>query len=371
MVETCKLIYVVESFATGVYSVIRDVVNKLDATKFEVIVIYSLRPETPEELLDDFRAQNVRLIYVPMHSVAECAVAILRINTILRKEKPSVVHLHSSKAGIIGRLACRLARVNTIIYSPHGFSFLKQDIRRLFQKLFFFIEFCASRIQPCTILAVSKGEQEQAERLGDDTRKIDNFVNQPLLQTVSSSGCIESRDIDSIVIGTAGRIAPQKNPDLFNLLAQSFLNVSFVWIGDGACRDKLTSPNITITGYLSVAKAWSAIKGLDVYIQTSSWEGMPICILEAMALGKPVIASNIMGNREVVIHGKTGYLASTTADFLHYIKHLCDNSELREQMGVSSADYIERKHDINQAVKQYSELYLNLANGNTIHKTAG
>jgi len=95
-----------------------------------------------------------------------------------------------------------------------------------------------------------------------------------------------------------------------------------------------------------------------VYAQTSSWEGMPIAVLEAMTLGKPVVATDIIGNRNVITHGKTGFLAKNPEDFVHLIRMLIDDADLRSRIGSAAAGHVRQHHDIELAIKRYSELYL-------------
>jgi len=126
---------------------------------------------------------------------------------------------------------------------------------------------------------------------------------------------------DILTIGIVGRITYARNPKLFNDIALKFPNYNFVWIGDGELNHEITAPNIRITGWmLDHKKVLNELNNLDVYIQTSLWEGLPIAVLEAMALQKPVLATNVIGNKDVVVHNKTGFLFNSIDELNPFLK---------------------------------------------------
>jgi glycosyltransferase involved in cell wall biosynthesis len=128
-----------------------------------------------------------------------------------------------------------------------------------------------------------------------------------------------------LTIGIVGRITSARNPVLFNEIALRHSNLNFVWIGDGELQPLLNAPNIKITGwFLDREDALTALNTIDIYIQTSLWEGLPIAVLEAMAMQKPVLATNIIGNKDVVVHNETGFLFDEIAELDNYIEILKD-----------------------------------------------
>lgn len=151
-----------------------------------------------------------------------------------------------------------------------------------------------------------------------------DFKNQRFTQDVN--------DHKKFIVGTIGVLHEQKNPSGFNEIALKMPDVDFIWIGNGELANQITAPNVTITGWVSTREELlSKTSTFDVYMQVSLWEGLSIAILEAMALGKPVVASNIVGNKDSVEDGKTGYLINTTDDAVLAIRKLQDDS-LRAKM---------------------------------------
>lgn len=356
MKTRCKLMYVVESFATGVYSVVKDLVNNLPTDKFEIVLVHSLRPDTPTKYKQDFPHKHVKLVHIPMDSALNYLLSIPKLIKIIKTEQPDIIHLHSSRAGFLGRLSGKLAGSGVMFYSPHGFSFLRCDVGRLRRNLFFRLEQMASLLGG-VVIASSEGELQQAKKYSSQVVKIENFVDIIAINKIASQ--VESKAKNSPLIGTVGRITAARNPKMFDQLAQSLPDTKFTWVG--YTLDKEEEPkaaNVTITGFLSRDEAIAELVKLDVYVQTSLWEGMPIAVLEAMALGKPVVATDIIGNRDLITHGKTGFLAQNSEDFVRLIHMLINDEDLRLRIGDAAAKYIRQHHDLDLAIKSYSELYL-------------
>lgn len=349
--QKTRLLYVVESFSTGVYAIVRDIACNLDPEQFTILFLHSLRPDSPKTYEQDFKQPHISLQYVPMGSLKDYISAVSTIRKVIRTFNPEVIHLHSSKAGVLGRVAAKGVFSQTLLYSPHGFSFLRTDVHPWKQKVFLTLEILADRYKHAKIIAVSEGEREEALRVTSDTLVINNFIDTSLFNT--------SGETPENTVVTTGRIAPQKNPQLFNAIAQRMPEVAFLWVGDGPQRSELTASNITITGYVPRLDAIAHVTKSTLYLQTSLWEGMPVSILEAMAVGIPVVASDIIGNRDLIQPGVTGYLCNSSEQsaFVEHITELLSNKSLREEMGLQSRSVINQKYDIYKAIEHYALLY--------------
>lgn len=358
-----KVIYVVESFAGGVYTFLTELSSTV-ALEYEVVIIYSLRKETPKNFKEDFN-NNIRFIEVDMCrglNIHKNIKSLVQLIIILKKEKPQVIHLHSSKAGFLGRLACKINRfdMNKVFYNPHGFSFLQQNETRLKRKLFYLLESFANGLGGYTV-GCSKGEFEEALKIsekcininnGIDTSKIDEIVKENNLNTNNS------KNNTKLKIGTIGRICYARNPKLFNEIAQHFMEYYFLWIGDGELKYQLTADNIKVTGWLQRKEVINELTNIDIFISTSLWEGLPISLLEAMYLGKPVIVSNIIGNKDVVQNNINGYIANNLNEYLKIISdislnNVISNIKFKEKVRIS----ISEEYGNIQMVKKYMNLY--------------
>ena len=136
----------------------------------------------------------------------------------------------------------------------------------------------------CTIISCSKGEYLESLKLTKKATYVNNGINISNLQNlIDKVGKIQDHPF---TIFTLGRISFQKNPSLFNKIAEAMPNIKFLWIGDGELRNELTAPNIEITGWVNREDALTYSLYGDVFLLTSLWEGLPISLLEAMYIKK-------------------------------------------------------------------------------------
>jgi glycosyltransferase involved in cell wall biosynthesis len=286
--------------------------------------------------------------------------SIYHLVKIYKKEQPQIIHLHSSKAGALGRIAGFFYKKATIFYTPHGYSFLRQDISPLKRKLFYAIEKYIVKFFGGTTIACGDSELEYATKIGNSLL-VRNGTN---VNDIISQNIVSKQSSKNLIIGIIGRITYAKNPWLFNQIAKNNPNLNFIWIGDGELRDIITSPNIMITGWLERNKIFDYLNKLDIYIQTSLWEGLPIAPLEAMALKKPILATNIVGNKDIVVHGYTGYLFNDDKDVQEYIDKLKDE-ELRTQIGEAGFKRCKEVFDLNSNFNSLMNIYFETVKNNT------
>jgi len=333
-----NVVHVVEALGGGVYSYFINLTHVLcEDPNLEVTVIYSdQRKEiNPKQIAKDFHP-NARLISLPMQreiSLKHDWKALKNIRATLLKIKPDVLHLHSSKAGILGRFASILSPTlkTKLFYTSHGFSFLRKDISALKRSAFYLIEFLSQKLSGGTLIACGDTELTYAKKIGpailvrNGIKQSPNFKKQLKTNTEIKT------------IGILGRITFARNPSFFNEIALANPNINFIWIGDGELRKRLTAPNIKITGWFSKqAEGLQELNKLDLYLQTSLWEGLPFALLEASAREIPILATDIIGNKDIVASGKTGFLFEDLEGFNQALA-LLKPAKAREEMGKAAA----------------------------------
>ncbi|MCU7197749.1 glycosyltransferase [Turicibacter sanguinis] len=350
-----KIVHLVESFGGGVYSFLKDLCNS-QALDDEVIVVYSKREQTPDNFQDDFN-KNVKLINIQMKreiNVQQDLISLFKVYNVLKEVSPDIIHLHSSKAGVLGRIAASLLNYNhkAVFYNPHGYGFLQQNISKLKRYMYFYIEKIVANING-TIIAVSKGEYEESKKLTNRVLRIDNAINTDDLNKLIKDK-VKTKDIK---IGTIGRISHQKNPQLFNEIAKRFSQYEFIWIGDGDLKHELNSPNISVTGWLNRESAVELLNSVDIYIQTSLWEGLPIALLEAMYMQKPVLVTNVIGNKDVIENNINGFICTNIEEFYYSINLLLGNSDLYNEVAQNAFNFILENHSLRKMVEKYNKAY--------------
>jgi glycosyltransferase involved in cell wall biosynthesis len=336
--------------------------NGLDPAKFDVSLVYAVRGGSPEEYRAKCRGAKTAY-YVPEMTreiaPAADAAALRKLHRLFAEHRPDVVHAHSSKAGVLARAAAKAAGVKSVFYTPHGYGFLMQDRSRAARALFRTIEKAAARIG--TTIAVSAGEGEQARRLGAKRVQV---VNDAYLGEFP-----ELLAHDDLVVGSCGRMTHARNPDAWVLLVQRLCDsrngVKCVWIGGGEdearTHENLTNMNllmkVSVTGWLPAEQARERLRGLDVFVHYSRWDAMPNAVLEAMALGLPVVASDVPGNRDAVTDGVTGFLVTTEIELLERCQQLLDDEPLRLKLGAAGRERVRREFARGRMLDELSRLY--------------
>jgi glycosyltransferase involved in cell wall biosynthesis len=326
---------------------------------FRHSVAHGLRPETPDDFARLFPPDTLFYglrMQRAIHPAKDLA-ALWELVSLIRDCKPDIVHCHSSKAGVLGRLAARICSVPSV-YTPHAYSFLRTDISKAEQVFYRAAEWIFSRIGD-VIVACGDEEYTQARALSGperDVRLIRNMVDCDALAAIAPHPWNSRLP----VVGICGRLTPQRMPELFLGLAERLQAESaWVWIGGGGTANAFPA-SVQMTDWLPRQEALERIAGLDIYIQTSSWEGLSYGILEGMALGKPVVACDIPANRSIVEHGVTGFLGANAEELAGSLLLLARDPLLRKTMGEAARKRIAECYDIKTACRLYAELYNDL-----------
>ena len=239
---------------------------------------------------------------------------------------------------------------------------MQQNNNKLKNYIYKFLEIIASK--KCgTIVAVSKGEYDEAIKISKNVVEIDNGVE------ITNLPYIREHYINrKLQICTLGRICFQKDPDIFNEIAKKFENIDFTWIGDGEMRNKLEAKNIKITGWMQKSDALNIMNENDIFILTSLWEGLPIALLEAMYLGKICIVSNVIGNRDVIINNVNGFIAKSVDDYVSIITRIINNEVNCSGISLAAHNDIVSKYNMNLVSKRYINLYTSYLSTNINNK---
>jgi glycosyltransferase involved in cell wall biosynthesis len=328
-----KVLHISEPFVSGIYTYIKNIVNFSSNHNINSVVIYSgKRLETNIEYVKAEFDPQTTFVRVDMEreiSFLKDITSLFKIIQNIKKIKPDVIHLHSSKAGVLGRIASVFYPNIKFFYTPNGFSFIREDISETKKKVFKFIEFIIASLFGGTIIAC--GDQEFAE-----SKKLSKTLlvrNGVFVNDIANSS--KTTNNDKLAIGTSGRISIQKNPKLFNDIALSLPDFHFIWIGEGELRDELFAKNIIITGWKKGNEAIEEVNKLDVFISTSLWEGLPFNIIEAMVLSKPILSNNIKANLPTIKQNENGFICNNVEEFVSSIKKL-EDKVIRDKFGKES-----------------------------------
>lgn len=353
MGEKKKILYIVEAMGGGIFSYIVDLSNEL-INYYDIYIAYAVRKQTPQNYMDYFD-KRINLIKVenfcrsinPIKDIK----AMLELKQIEKKIKPDIIHLHSSKAGAIGRIAFN-GKI-PMFYTPHGYSFLMENCNAIKRILFKSIEYiCAKR--KCVTISCSAGEHLETLKLTKKAVYVNNGINiNELQKNIDKTEKINH----PFTVFTLGRICYQKDPTLFNEIAKQLSDIRFIWIGDGELRNELNSSNIEVTGWVDRMKAIKYAVNADVFILPSRWEGLPISLLEAMYMKKICVVSNVIGNRDVIINNYNGFICLNADDFIKKIKTVRINDF--DRVVENAHDEILKKYNTQIMANEYKDIYEN------------
>ncbi|ASW01440.1 glycosyltransferase [Paraburkholderia aromaticivorans] len=362
-----KIVHVTEALGGGVLHCVALLANRQAAAGDEVLVLHSMRQDTPPAAkLNELFDPRVRREVVDMRTSigVHDIVSVFRLLIALLRERPDIVHLHSSKAAAVGRIAARLLGITArTIYSPHGFAFLKEDISPRKIRLFLLVE----RMLHATgghIVACSKSELRYARMLllrAERTSLVENAVKLDEFR----SGAHRTAG-ERVVVCTSARVTYQKAPWRFTRLAQQLSSspaARFVWFGDGeseAIERWIDRDTVQVSGWIPAAELRRRLSQCDIFVLPSLWEGMPIALIEAQAAGLPAVASRIVGNRDVIVHGVTGFLANDDEELERYTRQLIDDAALRQRMGAAASAHARSRFGDTQLFRSYVGVYRRL-----------
>ena len=319
----------------------------------------------------------------PLHDL----FAIIALWRILRREKPDIVHTHSSKAGILGRLAAWFARVPRIIHTYHGFGF--NDEQKPWVRFAFVMaeRFVAPISDRLVVVASQNVEKALVHGIGRRNQyvvihsgiKVADFQG-PAADPARAGAGEASRVRAELgmppaapLVGMIGPFKPQKDPCGFITVAATVAaavpDARFVLIGDGVLRPDVEAAvrrlglqnRVALPGWRRDIPA--VLHALDILVMTSLWEGLPRVFLEAMAVGRPIVATDVDGAQDAVVEGKTGYLVPPRAyDLLaERVMHLLRHPDEARRMGARGRERVSPRFEIDVMVQRLDELYLSVA----------
>lgn len=315
--------------------------------------------------------------------------ALFRLRSYMAAKEIDVVHTHSSKAGILGRLAAHLAGVPLVVHTVHGWSF-NDTQSPMRQRTYVALErFAAGFTHRIVVvssqnrekglsLGIGRPDQYEVVRSGIDVERFRRPETEP--RTVRRSLGYES---DHIVVGTVACLKPQKAPlDFVRTAAEAHRRedrLRFFIAGDGPLRPAVEAEidRLGLGGIVQLL-GWrrdivDLFHAMDVFLLTSLFEGLPRSVLQAMAAGVPVVATKVDGTPEVVRPERTGLLVPPSRPELasRAVLQFVEDASLRDGCIDRASSLLTRDFEIGQMVRRLDRLYLEGLEGQSLFRYRG
>ena len=320
------------------------------------------------ELVKNYQQDYGDTFEIPMRSRFDLAV-IRKLVTLIKERNIDIIHTHGYKSDILGVLAARRAGIKCVV-TPHGFENTMDPKLRLFIWLGCKAMGFADRVVP-----LSPQLMEDSRRMGVSDRKLCYIQNGVDLSEVD-----EQRQLTNSLevienekrIGFIGQMISRKNIidilDIFESLSARHNNIRLIFVGDGDQREKLeayakklnSSSKIDFLGFRD--DRLELLQSFDLFVMTSTLEGIPRCLMEACAMGVPVAAYDIPGIDQLVTHEETGLLAKLgDKDILqsYWEKLLLDN-QFATDLAENARQYVQTHYSAKRMADEYIDLFYQL-----------
>lgn len=281
---------------------------------------------------------------------------LFELKAAIKQFKPDIIHLHSSKAGVLGRVAA-FPHCRRVVYTVHGFDSIRLKYRMFlpFEKIL--QNFCGA------IVAVSDYDNKnlRSEKIIKNVGTVYNGIDE---ESVNPAFQFPVKT-DKKIVMTIARISPQKKIQMFLDVAEKLNEFQFVWFGGSPehSTEELLSvykipENVALLG--DVQNASSYIHFCDLFVLFSNFEGLPMTIIEAMSQKKAVVASNVGGIYELV-DNSNGFLVENDVDYACKSIHcILSNDELRSKMEACSYQKFQNTFTLEKMWNGYKKIYENL-----------
>jgi len=370
------LFLVTQSEFGGAQRFIYRLITNLNSFKYEIIIAAGPEGNDANGLLfnlkkEDFRTIALKFLKRAINPIIDFC-GLFEIYKLIKKEKPDVVFLCSTKAGILGSVAGRLAKVKKIIYRIGGWTF-NDPWPNWKKKMYILLEKKTAKFKNI-IVNNAESDRQQAIKLGIKPKEkiitIYNGVDVGKLDFLAKDEAKIFLGVPlGIVIGTIANFYPAKGltylVETINLIPDS--DTKFVLIGDGQQRGEIENlihkyklgKKLLLVG--AIPEAYKYLKAFDIFILPSVKEGFPWTILEAMAAEIPIIATKVGAVPEIIQSDKNGLLiepASPQAIADSIIKLLRDE-KFRNNIAAEGKKTVEEKFNLKKMVEQYENLFSN------------
>ena len=366
---------ILEATVGGIRRHVVDLLLGLDKEKYKTALIYSdMRADAGfNKAIPELTAHGVELHQVVMGrgiDIVEDFRAMLQIIRLLKKIRPNIIHAHGAKAGAVGRCAALLCGYRRIVYTPHGGAFHK--FKGIRGHVYWIIEKCLGRISGSYYIGVSRYSCDQILRdLGAPAKKVYlvyNGIPPPALRWGSGAYGREHQSNFKILF-PAVFFEAKGHLEFMDALSRSDsrLNseIKIFLAGDGPLRQKIEEKikscdlgrQVLIMGFIEELGPW--YQDCDLVILPSQAEVFGYAVLEAMHFGKPVIAADVGGLKEIIRENETGLFFSgkASADIAGVLNACARDTAVLSKIGHRAQEFARTNFSLKKMLAETAAVY--------------
>ncbi|MCJ8152385.1 glycosyltransferase [Chryseobacterium sp. SSA4.19] len=338
-----KILHVItRSDLGGAQTVVINLANSMCANH-EVTVVAG--EDGPMWRALDHRVRKIKVEEIVRQVSVKDIIALFKLYKINKTLNPDVIHLHSSKIGVLGRLAFPKKKV---VYSVHGF-----DSIRIAYRKFLPLEKLLKNHCKAIVLA---SDYDRKNIINEGIKKNLYIVYNGVCKPEKEAGLhIDGIDKYKKVVMCIARISPQKRFESYIEIAKLLPDYAFVWIGAEKKYDGLPDNVFCLMGFPNAKKY---LQIADIFVLPTNYEGVPIVVIDALSYGKPVVSSDVGGISEIVLNNHNGYvLDNSDVAFAEKINYILEDSEIHNQFSKASFDIFNKSLTIDVMVEEYTRIY--------------
>jgi len=322
------------------------------------------------DLVDDLRAEGVPVIELGLQHKADLS-GFARLTRLWRSDPPDLLHTHLYHAGLIGRIVAHRSGISPVVVHQHGAERARSPLRSLLDRAT--TTWVTRYVSSCQAVAqiLTAREHIRPSRIEVIYNGVDPtpFIIRPPRFSLPQGWPVPT---GIKVVGSVGRLASEKGQgwllEALAILIHSGQDLHAVLVGEGRSLPDLQNQarhlgiadRVHFAGSRRDVRDW--LGNFNLFVLPSEWEGVSLALLEAMASGLPVIASNTGGTPEIVVDGETGLLVPSRdpKSLAEAIQRLLDDSLLRNQMGQSGRARVVESFPIQKTISRLNQLYQGL-----------
>lgn len=345
--------------------------KNINPEKYDNIVIHG--DEDTNKQFFDKKNNPVKEFKIPIErniSIIRDLKAIRQACKIIKSENPDIIHVHSAKAGVIGRIVGYLFKI-PVLYTPHAFSYLSAE-GNMKKSIYLIIEKILSKGNSI-LISTSESENERGiNEAGYHKHKAIIYNN-----SINAIAPVQPLKIDKTwpdnYICTVGRPSYQKNIELMLHVVNEIRKVQdihLIVMGVGLVQDRIESvlsliktlkleKDVTLLKWTDRSDVFNIINNSKLYISTSRYEGMPYSVIESLSLSKPCVVSNCDGNKDLIRDGFNGYVikSDNPLDYAEKIIKLLKDDILRNKFSLNAKSSFDTNYNLDSNIAKLEDIY--------------